>query len=382
MGSRASHHLPKNIALDNHYVYDGDVIVIGAGASGLSAARILEDNHVSYTILEATDVYGGRLGEDTEFADFPIDLGAEWIHNNAEILEVLSGVPAITDSIELIPYHLQNAASWDGGNYKILPQWELDAMFSFFPEYKFKTSTWFNFVHTHYGQHVQDKIQYESPVASIDYSGERVIVQTIDGKSFIADKVLVTVSLGVLDSETIAFKPPLSEKKKAAFQDVDFKRGFKLFLKFSEVFYPDAINCEGDDVDKAYWDVAFGKDVEDNVLGLLVRSPSVESYYALGSNDAIVTSVLEELDVIFDGRASQTYTGEYMLMDWGRYEYTRGTWVEGFRINHSTLDDLNKSLNHKVYFAGEAYDIRRQLGVPGAILSGFDTIDRLLTGQD
>ena len=168
----------------------------------------------------------------------------------------------------------------------------------------------------------------------------------------------------------------------AAFDDVDFQLGFKLFLKFNEDFYPDAISCEGDGADKAYWDVAFGKDVEDNVLGLLVRSPSVEAYYALGSEDAIVTAVLEELDRMFDGAATASYTGQYRLLDWGRYEYTRGTWVEGFKIGRSTLKDLNESLDQKVYFAGEAHDVRQQLGVPGAILSGFDTVDRLLTGQD
>jgi hypothetical protein len=56
--------------------------------------------------------------------------------------------------------------------------------------------------------------------------------------------------------------------------------------------------------------------------------------------------------------------------------------VEGFKIGRSTLKDLNESLDQKVYFAGEAHDVRQQLGVPGAILSGFDTVDRLLTGQD
>ena len=59
-----------------------------------------------------------------------------------------------------------------------------------------------------------------------------------------------------------------------------------------------------------------------------------------------------------------------------------GTWVEGFLIENATLEVLNASLEHKVYFAGEVNDARRQLGVPGAILSGFDAVDRLLQGQD
>jgi monoamine oxidase len=381
-GSRAGDHVPESTPLQEDYSYDGEVIVVGAGAAGLAAARVLGENNVSYTILEATDRYGGRLGEDTDFADFPIDLGAEWIHNTPDILDVLSGEPGTADSTALIPYRLESAATWDGSEYTMISKWELDAMFEFFPEYKFKTSTWFDFVRTHYGLRVEDKIQYESPVASIDYGDERVEVTTTDGRRFVADKVLVTVSVGLLKAGTIVFDPHLSAEKQAAFDDVEFQRGFKLFLKFTEDFYPDAIDCDGDDGDKVYWDVAFGKEVEDNVLGMLVRSPSVEAYYALGSEDAIVTAVLEELDLMFDGAATAAYTGEYKLLDWGRQRYTRGTWVEGFNIGRSTLRDLNESLDQKVYFAGEAHDIRQQLGVPGAILSGFDTVDRLLTGQD
>ncbi|MBL90680.1 MAG: hypothetical protein CMH56_02570 [Myxococcales bacterium] len=381
-GPRASKYLPETTALQQHYDYDGEVIIIGAGAAGLAAARVLEENNVSYVILEATARLGGRLGESTEFADFPIDLGAEWIHNNAEILDVLTGEPGTAASIELIPYHLKNAGRWDGESYETVSQWELDARFSYFPEYKFKNSTWFNFVRTHFGVPVEEKIKYESPVTAIDYSGERVEVKTEEGQLFVADKVLVTVSVGVLKADVIAFNPPLSATKRAAFEEVEFDQGFKLFLKFSEQFYPDAIECTGEAVDKAYWDVTFGKDVNDHVLGLLARTPSVENYYALGSEEAIVTAVLEELDLMFDGAASRTYTEEYMLLDWGRQEHVRGTWVEGFLIENATLETLNASLAHKVYFAGEVNDARRQLGVPGAILSGFDAVDRLLKGQD
>ena len=381
-GSRAARYLPETTALEQDYSYDGEVIIVGAGAAGLAAARVLDENNIAYIILEATNRFGGRLGEDTEFADFPIDLGAEWIHNNAEILDVLSGVPGTATDTELIPYHLQNAARWDGESYETVSQWELDAMFSYFPEYKFKTSTWYDFVRTHFGSHVEGKIKYESPVTHINYGGDRVEVTTSDGQLFVADKIIVTVSVGVLKDDIITFEPPLSAAKRTAFEDVEFDQGFKLFLKFSEQFYPDAIECTGEAVDKAYWDVTFGKDVNDHVLGLLARTPSVENYYALGSEEAIVTAVLEELDLMFDGAASRTYTEEYMLLDWGRQEHVRGTWVEGFLIENATLETLNASLAHKVYFAGEVNDARRQLGVPGAILSGFDAVDRLLKGQD
>ena len=61
-----------------------DAIVVGAGAAGLTAAYDLffEDN-VKVKVLEASDRIGGRLKRaPDEFADFPIDLGGEWIHTD------------------------------------------------------------------------------------------------------------------------------------------------------------------------------------------------------------------------------------------------------------------------------------------------------------
>lgn len=56
-----------------------DVLVIGAGAAGLAAARILADAGRRVIVLEARDRPGGRIWT-TEFAGLTLDLGAAWIH--------------------------------------------------------------------------------------------------------------------------------------------------------------------------------------------------------------------------------------------------------------------------------------------------------------
>lgn len=52
-GSRAKRHLPEKTALQQTYDYKGEVLIVGAGAAGLAAARVLEQNQVKYTVLEA-----------------------------------------------------------------------------------------------------------------------------------------------------------------------------------------------------------------------------------------------------------------------------------------------------------------------------------------
>src|SRR3954469_13527694 len=59
---------------------DADVLVIGAGAAGLSAARTLADAGRSVIVLEARDRIGGRVWTDHTFGPIPVERGAEFIH--------------------------------------------------------------------------------------------------------------------------------------------------------------------------------------------------------------------------------------------------------------------------------------------------------------
>ena len=246
------------------------------------------------------------------------------------------------------------------------------------PESKFKYSTWYDFVNKNIAQTVKHKIKYNSPVTEIKYSGKKVIIKTESGKSFEADKVLVTASIGVLASNLIKFVPEMSLEKKKAIDELTFRQGFKVALKFSERFYPDAINCKVKDGEKVFYDIAFGKDAEANVLGFLCTGSETLNYYALNSEQKIIRALIEELDEMFEGKASTTFIGEYILEDWGKHKYTRGTWTEAFQEKKSHLETLNRSIDNKIYFAGEINDPYRQMGVPGAILSGYYSIDRLL----
>ena len=379
--ARGERKLPKETSLHKTYNYDGKIIIVGAGASGLAAAKVLEQNNIDYIILEATNRYGGRLKKDTTLADFPIDIGAEWLHSAPITLNKLKGKQGTEIDEELIPYRLDNTASWDGEEYKVNPHWQNNFMYNFLPESKFKTSTWYDFVNENIAKTVKHKIQYNSPVNTIDYSGNNVIVKTSNGKTYEADRILVTVSIGVLKSNLITFIPEMNKENRKAIESITFHPGFKVAMKFSEKFYPDAITCKVKNGEKGFYDIAFKKNVQTNVLGFLCTGNETQKYYNLKSEQEIISSLLEELDEMFDGKASKFYSGEYILENWGQYEFIQGTWTQAIHEKRSYLKIINQPLDNKVYFAGEIYDTYQQMGVPGAVLSGYYAIDKLLTDK-
>lgn len=377
--ARAKSKLPEQTALEKKYDYNGRVLIIGAGASGLAAAKVFEQNNIDYLILEATDRYGGRIKKDTILADFPIDIGAEWLHSAPITLNKLKGKIGEEIDEELIPYRLENTASWDGKEYKVNSDWINSFAYNFMPESKFKKSTWYDFMDKNIAKDVKHKIQFNSPVTDIDYSGSKIIITTKSGKKHEADKVLVTVSIGVLKSKLISFKPEMGSEKEEAIESIIFEPGFKVVMKFNEKFYPDAIECEVENGEKVYYDMAFKKESKANILGFLCKGDLTQKYYELDSENKIISDLIEELDLMFHGKASSSFSGEYILENWGKYDYTLGTWTTAALEKKSNLKTLNLPLDKKVYFAGEIYDPYQQMGVPGAILSGYYSADKLLT---
>jgi monoamine oxidase len=60
---------------------EADIVVIGAGAAGIAAARRIQAANRKVIVVEADDRLGGRCWTDSTSFDVPFDRGARWLHN-------------------------------------------------------------------------------------------------------------------------------------------------------------------------------------------------------------------------------------------------------------------------------------------------------------
>jgi monoamine oxidase len=60
---------------------EADIVVIGAGAAGIAAARRIIAANRKVIVVEATDRIGGRCLTDSATFEVPFDRGARWLHN-------------------------------------------------------------------------------------------------------------------------------------------------------------------------------------------------------------------------------------------------------------------------------------------------------------
>jgi monoamine oxidase len=102
-------------------VTDTDVIIIGAGVAGISAARQLKSAGVRAIIFEARDRIGGRVLTDTQTLGRTFDRGPYWLHNKA----TNPLVPlARNGGIDLVESSYENSNIFHQGAPSTNPSWK------------------------------------------------------------------------------------------------------------------------------------------------------------------------------------------------------------------------------------------------------------------
>ncbi|MEZ4886022.1 MAG: FAD-dependent oxidoreductase [Chitinophagales bacterium] len=354
--------------------FSGKVLIIGAGAGGLSSGYLLKQQGIEFEILEASPDYGGRMKINTDFADFPIPLGAEWLHTDTSIFQKMVNDSAIQVNVNTVNYNSETDtnALWEDGELTVSGLDDSDI--------KFVNSSWFNFFDEYIVPFIADRISYNTIVQSIDYSGEQAVVHTQNGQ-YIADKVIVSVPLKILQDGDIGFQPTLPQDKLDAIAEPLIWAGFKAFIEFSEKFYDTQIDVEispASDGEKLYYDAAYGQNTSKHILGLFaVGKPALD--YMILSGDALRDFMLSELDDMYSNQATPNYQ-KHITQNWNNEPFIKG----GYMTSHAdwrTVRELGKSVADKIYFAGGAYtDGEDWVAVHTIAQSAKDAVEEIVNG--
>lgn len=406
--------------------YDGKVLIIGAGAAGLYAGYVLKSKGINFQILEASANYGGRLSKLTGFANFPLDLGAQWLHGKNSILgdlTVKSGIKITLDDstecywlndqiVETLPNDINSIFTREdnvpdvsfkdfaiqegyGNDYanivegiagdsgaaasRISAYWKIkeeENWISGDDDFKFQ-ETFFDLIDNQIASHVQDQILLNTIVSKIDYSQSSIIVTDSNSNTYTADKVIITVPITVLKSGDIEFIPELPVEKTSAFSKIGMDAGMKVFLKFSNKFFDQ--NIIGGAICAAYADESIGKLQDDNVLLAFIMGEQAEYLTSLGSDVAITNALLQELDTMYNGQATASFIASH-VQNWTTNPFIKGAY------SYSTvgMGDARKvaaePINEKLYFAGEAMNTTgHHQTVHGAVETGYREVINILT---
>ena len=355
-----------------------EVIVIGAGSAGLTAAYHLKQRGIDVRVLEASGRWGGRVKRDAKLAEVPIDLGAEWIHDDPTVLGQIVGQGATDLGVSTIEYRPQTYQFWHKGKLR-----NLNALRHVYAEVKFFDSTWYGFIERHIWPSVSDDVLLNAIAAEVSTSADRVSVRLSDGRRFDADRVLITVPLSILKQQRINFSNVTGTNRLHHLSDVVFGQGFKVFMKFSERFYPDMLMF-GSRLDvladewnsKLYYDAAFRKETEDNLLGLFTVNEGHLARAEL-SDDALLDDALDELTGIFGSAVRRSFQAG-IVQNWSQEPHILGSYSMSNNSDEDIADILSP-IAGCIHFAGEALGGDAQSTVHGAAFSAISAVDALLS---
>ncbi|MFL5728364.1 MAG: flavin monoamine oxidase family protein [Cytophagaceae bacterium] len=280
---------------------DSLCIVVGAGASGLMAARVLSSKGVKVLILEGRNRSGGRIHTLEEAAfGYPAETGAEFIHGNLPVtLKILQEAG--------IAYHPAGGKTWNARNGKLksgemmMEGWpmlmkklkELESDLSieeflqrYFSDEKYQSlrKSLTGFVEGYDAadparasafalrdewmsddDHEQYRVEggYQHMIQFLESECTRAGVNTMFNarvekiswtkgsvevscglQKFQASRILVTVPLGVWKAGSLQFSPALPEKISAA-HEMGFGAVIKILLGFNNKFWEDIHDEEG-----------------------------------------------------------------------------------------------------------------------------------------
>lgn len=225
-------------------------------------------------------------------------------------------------------------------------------------------------------------IRLDTSVIKIEWNASGASVTTGIGETLTADKVIVTLPLGVLKAGVVEFSPALPAGKQDAIRRLGAGHVDKLILKFDTVFWDEEMVSVDTTLDtQIWWRPGYGRDDELPILTALIGGRMAERFETM-SEAEVIAAGLRDLEQMFEVENLADHLVEGKFIAWGSDPYARMGYsylpVGGDGLN----DTLAEPIDDVLFFAGEATNADQFATVHGAFESGFRAADEVMEALD
>ncbi len=427
-----------------------DVIVVGAGACGLMAARKLSEAGKKVTILEARDRIGGRIHtvEEAAFA-MPFETGAEFIHGNLPVTLGLLKEAGIQhrvsggDSWQFTDNELKQDDDFMGEGDLLTSKLRhlkkdmtVAAFFeAHFPGEEFSalkegvkgfvegydaadTNRASAFALRKEWQDISDGAQYRveggyialirflenecrkngcsiwlnTTVKEVNWRAGDVDVTTDNHQRYTANKIIITIPLGVLCDQgkaAISFLPSLAEKEQS-FKALGYGGVIKILLLFRHAFWQDPQSADGKSLKEMGW-LFSGETIptwwtqapdDSALLTGWLAGPKAQAFKD-ADDSAILQVAMQSLGSIF---TMKPFELEAMLsyskvVNWVADPFSKGAYSYATPESRQAARQASLPVDNTIFFAGEALFDGPEIGtVEAALGNGLQVAKAVLEG--
>ncbi len=411
------------------------VIIIGAGIAGLAAAKKLKEKGYGVIVLESQEKTGGRLRTDRSLG-VAFDEGASWIHGPGggnpltTIAQKAGANTFLTDDDNIAVYDINGTAYADNflensekqfnsaldavrnaGNQSQnfqsvfnslyasqsndrLWKYMLSAFLEFntagdisklsskyfdddevFPGDDLIITNGYDKFTDYLGQGID--IRLNTRVSAINYASDKVQI-TANNQNLEADFVIVTVPLGVLKNNSIAFSPNLPSNKTQALERMQMGNVNKFLLVWNNAFWDTNLQYIGytpDTKGKFNYFLNVKKFAPANALMTFAFGDYADVTETM-TDPQIINEIMSHLKNIYGN--SIPNPSNMLRTKWRQNINAFGAY--SFAAVNTTSDDfdiLAQSINNKVFFAGEHTSRDYRGTVHGAYLSGIREAEKI-----
>ncbi|MFT5501817.1 MAG: monoamine oxidase [Woeseiaceae bacterium] len=387
-----------------------DVIIIGAGSAGLSAAKALSKQGISFIVVEASHRIGGRAYSEEISPDVWFDLGCAYldagpdarnrIDESNPFVDFAKKQGAVIEEYRYDAHYHNNGRPLDENEMKAREQFYkecedairssvergddcaiseiidlenpyatpyIDMMAVTAPKdldeasaadffHKVEEHTTFNALRgfgnlvAQWGSDV--KVSLNTKVESVEWSGKDVLVRTPRG-SMRARCLISTVSNGILAAEHIHFRPRLPDWKIEAVRGLPMGAENKIGVHFSkEVFGPQSggyYQSWSDEAQGAYIDVNL---MSTNVVTVFMGG-RFSIWMEQQGQQAAHEFAVDRIADIFGNDIRQS-VDRSIVTAWVTDPWTLGSYACALPGQYHQRESLPLAIDNKLFFAGEA----------------------------